>query len=443
MLSSRCVIFLHRVNFQLPLPHLLWNARRVSNLEDLTEDERGHLNGWVKALFGSDGIDDEILLKTSPQGLCRLASTLVQQSIVAASSGQIDLDTLHSGLSYFAQPLLSWCLGSVVGWLCAEIERLGQLSGVHLNVLQTLVLDSAFPEPLLRANAHAMNRLLEPASGLEPVIQSSGFDAIAVRARLQAVGGPDGSALLPDPPFLSPLPTLRSEIQAVRHIDIATQGWESRLLDAVQAALRAEGSLRVLDALLPDIVYPSVVDVEDPITQVVALICALHLRGIPLSVALVNGLVPSLFAPRSPFVPASMQSHLIGTSANGVNNATPPLPYAAHTLHRLLRSTILAVATSDDTLADQLAQYLAEELAHQSTRPINQPKMKRMPKGLGPGAAPDPGLVDEQKALLDELISKFESDDEFRGRFPAFVNMMVPKAINGEVANGDGDVQMS
>lgn len=412
-------------------------------MEDLSEDERGHLNGWVKALFGSDGIDDEILLKTSPQGLCGLASTLVQQSIVAASSGQIDLDTLHSGLSYFAQPLLSWCLGSVVGWLCAEIERLGQLSGVHLNVLQTLVLDSAFPEPLLRANAYAMSRLLEPSSGLQPVLQSSGFDTIAVQGRLQTVGGPDGSALLPDPPLLSPLPTLRSEIQAVRHIDIATHGWEARLLDAVQAALRAESSLRVLDALLPDIVYPSVVDVEDPITQVVALICALHLRGMPLSVALVDGLLPSLFAPRSPFVPAASQPRLIGASTTGVNTATPPLPYAAHSLHRLLRCTILAVSTSDDALAEILARHLADELNFQNTRAVKQPKAKRALKITGPGAAPDPGLVAEQESLLEELISKFESDEEFKARFPAFTITKAPKAANGEVANGGADVQMS
>lgn len=62
---------------------------------------------------------------TTPQDFCHLACGLFQQAIAATASGQIDLDTLHSGLSYFCQPLLSWSLGGIVTWLGSEIHRQG------------------------------------------------------------------------------------------------------------------------------------------------------------------------------------------------------------------------------------------------------------------------------------------------------------------------------
>ena len=62
---------------------------------------------------------------TSPENFYRLAPTLIQQAIAATAAGQIDLDALRSGLSYFSQPLLSWSLGGIVSWLCREIERNG------------------------------------------------------------------------------------------------------------------------------------------------------------------------------------------------------------------------------------------------------------------------------------------------------------------------------
>jgi mediator of RNA polymerase II transcription subunit 5 len=185
-------------------------------------------------------------MTTSAQGLTQFASTLVQQAVVAAMSGQLDLDTLYSGLSYYAQPLLSWCLGGVVGWLCAEIERQGALSGMHLKVLQTLVLDTAFPEPLLRANAQAIIHLLEPATGLQPVMQSSGFDHVGVRSRLQSVDSLDGPAPIPEAILLAPLPVLRNELQAVRHLHLSAPGWEARVLDCLGAALRVHGPLKTL-----------------------------------------------------------------------------------------------------------------------------------------------------------------------------------------------------
>lgn len=363
-------------------------------------------------------------MTTTAQGLTRFASTLVQQAVVAAMSGQIDLDTLHSGLSYYAQPLLSWCLGGVVSWLCSEIEREGMLSGMHLNVLQTLVLDSAFPEPLLRANAKAISHLLEPASGLQPVIQSSGFDHVAVRSRLQAVGGPDGSPLLPEIIAPPPLPTLRSELQSVRHLHLAAAGWEGRILDALNSALQVYGPLWTLETILGDMLFPSLIEMEsnsgDPLGQFIALISALPLRPIPAPFAtvIIDGYVPYLFGLRSPFVPIPQEPpNILMPFGQAPPVVTPPPPptFAAHALHKLLRATLLAVDAEDEGQADTLASHLVEELAFQKSRPdadvVKRNKRLRTAKA-------DKGLVTEQRLLLKELMSALEGDEELCARWP-------------------------
>ena len=138
---------------------------------------------------------------TSPQDFYRLSPSLIQQAIAATAAGQIDMDSPQSGLSYFSQPLLSWSLGGIVSWLCSEIIRNGcvppnpislfstdgeirNLSGLHLNVLQTLVLSANFPTALLRAVEPEIAKLLLPSSNLGPVFVSVAFDATSVQTRL-------------------------------------------------------------------------------------------------------------------------------------------------------------------------------------------------------------------------------------------------------------------
>lgn len=432
--------------FDLPLPDLLYDGRRASNIADLSASEQSHLNGWIKALFGSDGIDDEIILATSSQGLCRLAPTIVQQAIIATMSGQIDLDTLHSGLSYFAQPILSWCLGGVVGWLCAEIERQGILSGVHLNVLQTLVLDSAFPEPLLRANAPAISRLLSPSCGLEPVLLSSSFDINSVRARIDTVGGPDGGPIIPPQDPTAPIASLRAELANVPHLDLAPPGWETRMYDVLDGALRA-GALATLSTIVGDILYPVMegANANSPEVQFLSFASALDMPRAcapPLAAALVDAYLPSLFTQRSPFVPQPPlppAPTLFGASKAGT--AAPPLPYASHALHHLLRGALLAADTYSDEggFADILAAHLADELACQRVRPAFTagpgPKHKRVKQERGArGRILAEPLCPEQKELICELITLFEGDEEVRARWAN----LTPLVTMGGGGSGSG-----
>ena len=62
------------------------------------------------------------------------------------------------------------------------------LSALHLDVLQNLLVSSAIPDGPLRATGADIASLLAPQAGLGPVFQSSGFDAEAIKAKLEAVG---------------------------------------------------------------------------------------------------------------------------------------------------------------------------------------------------------------------------------------------------------------
>ncbi|WVQ75456.1 hypothetical protein IAR50_005081 [Cryptococcus sp. DSM 104548] len=215
--------------FQLDLPPLLQRARKAYGYGSLTSAHKDCVNGWVKAIFGSDGIEDQILLATPPESMTVLVPTLIQQAIAAVTCGQMDLETLHSGLSYFSQPLLSWCLGGVIAWLCDEIVRLGPLSALHLVVLQCLALGHACPEQLLRVNDRALLDIFRPSSSLQDVIESSGFKAEDLRKRLASLNLPVHDS--------GPAPSLEAAIDTISQFPFAAPLWPSTFIDALQGKL--------------------------------------------------------------------------------------------------------------------------------------------------------------------------------------------------------------
>lgn len=62
------------------------------------------------------------------------------------------------------------------------------LSALHLDVLQNLILGASIPATILRVIGPDVSKLLSPAMGLEPVFQSSGFDAVGIRSKLVDAG---------------------------------------------------------------------------------------------------------------------------------------------------------------------------------------------------------------------------------------------------------------
>ncbi|WWC64128.1 uncharacterized protein I303_106736 [Kwoniella dejecticola CBS 10117] len=236
-------------HYQLPLPALLQDARRADSFCHLDNESKECMNGWVKAIFGSDGIEDAILLATPPQKLYALTPTLIQQAILAVATSQMDLDTLHSGLSYFSQPLLSWCLGGVVSWLCKEIKRQGLLSALHLVVLQDLILGHSCPEALIRVNAQSLNELLKDIS-LVDVFQSSNFDLAGIRSKLDNLN----LRFEPDAQRRADVVPLKQAVQLLRQVETAPSGWEKTLFDSLEreSSWNNQGTVGVLKIILQE-----------------------------------------------------------------------------------------------------------------------------------------------------------------------------------------------
>jgi mediator of RNA polymerase II transcription subunit 5 len=79
----------------------LWSKGHLSrSLDDLTEQEKAHLNGWIHGLFDTEtgGLGDELLSTCPPQEFNLLTSTLFHQIVLALSTGLFTEDQLKSGL---------------------------------------------------------------------------------------------------------------------------------------------------------------------------------------------------------------------------------------------------------------------------------------------------------------------------------------------------------
>jgi mediator of RNA polymerase II transcription subunit 5 len=64
---------------------------------ELGEQERQLLGAWIKGLFETEGISDELMSKCSPKDFHLLVATLIDQSLKACEAGVLGLDTLKGG----------------------------------------------------------------------------------------------------------------------------------------------------------------------------------------------------------------------------------------------------------------------------------------------------------------------------------------------------------
>lgn len=151
-------------------------------LSTLCEDERALVGRWIHALFGNEGISDDLISLSPPTTLLRLSPLLFSQSISACQHGVIDLETLRGGLSYFLQDLLSYALPSALAWLLGEITRtppqpiLDFLAecGLQSAVVDVPSVDGALANGLKR-NASSRTVLLET---LALLVDSEAYPAV-------------------------------------------------------------------------------------------------------------------------------------------------------------------------------------------------------------------------------------------------------------------------
>ena len=82
------------------LTNVTGSASVAAPLASLPADQRSLVASWISALYGNDGIGDELIRATSPRIFLRIAPTIVDQSCRALQSGLINLDSeyVESGI---------------------------------------------------------------------------------------------------------------------------------------------------------------------------------------------------------------------------------------------------------------------------------------------------------------------------------------------------------
>jgi len=75
-------------------------------LENLTEHENHLLGSWIKGLFVTEGISDELVSTCKPKEFHILVATLFDQSLKACQVNVLALDTLRGGFEYLLEPFL-------------------------------------------------------------------------------------------------------------------------------------------------------------------------------------------------------------------------------------------------------------------------------------------------------------------------------------------------
>lgn len=105
-------------------------------LDELNEQERNHLHGWIQGLFGdSAGLGDELMASCPPQDFYLLMPTLFNQIFIALSTGVISDETLRSGLEYLLDVFLLPSLVPAILYLSNQLwqeTRQGQVAIIKI-----------------------------------------------------------------------------------------------------------------------------------------------------------------------------------------------------------------------------------------------------------------------------------------------------------------------
>ncbi|KAJ6604728.1 mediator complex subunit Med5-domain-containing protein [Mycena vulgaris] len=267
----------------------------VHRLDDLSEEDAIAFNAWYKALFdsSSEGIEDTILRSTQPKILLRIAPTLFSHAI---KDTNIDEDVLNNGISYFTGPLLRWTLVGVVLALSQEIQLKGFTAPKHFSVLQTLLLSSDCPRPVLCLCGQGIIALLADKRA-QNVALSIDVDAVSMhRVVADALGIPGGAQSQPTS-LGSQIPGQSQPRQAIRDAIAKARGSKAPVLD-VERCIKTCGCEKFLRMLWSELLTPASLGETDICTRIATFTLTMPRpsNSPPLLAMFLNILLPGLIS---------------------------------------------------------------------------------------------------------------------------------------------------
>ena len=133
-LSMRTLVQRHHLQSSLPSGIVASflatpaSACTPHSLRVLSSEHRTLVGSWITALYGNEGIDDDLIRATDPKLMLSLATTIVQQSLVACETGIIDMES-ESVSHHQTKPIMrsKRCKLSSFGWIVLFLSGLVKL----------------------------------------------------------------------------------------------------------------------------------------------------------------------------------------------------------------------------------------------------------------------------------------------------------------------------
>ncbi|KAL9604923.1 MAG: hypothetical protein Q9219_000111 [cf. Caloplaca sp. 3 TL-2023] len=127
-------------------------------IETLTGHENDLLGGWIRGLFETEGIDDELMSMCKPAEFHLLVATLLDQSVKACQAKVLTLDILNGGFGYLLEPFLLPSLTAGLTYFAHTLWATSPSPPSNKNSLDTFL--------------PALTTLLKPPSSMSPDTQA-------------------------------------------------------------------------------------------------------------------------------------------------------------------------------------------------------------------------------------------------------------------------------
>ncbi|KAK8002553.1 hypothetical protein PG989_002272 [Apiospora arundinis] len=112
-------------------------------LEDLSEQQKEHLRGWIQGLFDNEsgGLGDELMSSCPPQDFYLLVSTLFYQTVLALSTDRLSEESLKSGVEFLVDTFLLPSLVPAIAYMANQLRTArSQEQKAIISILNLIIL---------------------------------------------------------------------------------------------------------------------------------------------------------------------------------------------------------------------------------------------------------------------------------------------------------------
>ncbi|CAJ2507697.1 Uu.00g088830.m01.CDS01 [Anthostomella pinea] len=122
---------------------LLTQGKLSKAKDELTDQESGHLDGWIHGLFDSEagGLGDELMSSCPPQDFHLLVATLFHNLVLAVGMNYLDEESLKTGIEYLVDTFLLPSLVMAISYMLDQlwIDKASDQVAV-IKILQLILL---------------------------------------------------------------------------------------------------------------------------------------------------------------------------------------------------------------------------------------------------------------------------------------------------------------